>query len=115
MLRLQPIEKCLGRRVARQQEPKQPGVFLRMVKAFRKRVDVVNHRAQQGKVRLGPMGANFTHEVQEAMQDGRQSLVFLADDADRLHGCLGDSRTRVPVARQPIYLSPCYLPTSDTA
>jgi hypothetical protein len=59
---------------------------LLMVQAFRKRVDVIHHRAQQLEVGLRPMVANFVHQVEQAMQHGSQGLMFPADDTNRFHG-----------------------------
>ena len=73
----------LGTAGAQAQE--QVAVFLRMVEALRKGVEVIDHRAQHVERRLHPAIADLAHEMEHAVQHRRQGAVFVLDDADRPH------------------------------
>jgi len=82
MFLLEPVEYRPSGGTARAQQREQIPVLLRMMEALRKRVDVIDHRAEHPEVGLFSPAPDVVDEVEHAVQHRRQSAVLVVNDAN---------------------------------
>jgi hypothetical protein len=62
------------------QNAEQIPILLGVMEALGKRVDVVHHRIEESEIGLPAVLANFAHEIEQAVQDGSERAMLIADD-----------------------------------
>jgi hypothetical protein len=83
MLELEHLERLVRLGAAATERGEEVLVFLRVVKAVREALDVVEDHGEQLVVRLEPAVASLAGQAAEALGDGRQRSVLFSDDRRR--------------------------------
>ena len=89
MVLLQPIQRLVGIVGAPAQACEEEGVFLGVVHAFGKQVEVLKHCAEYPRIRQRPSGAGQVSELAKPIEHARDRPVLGLDDANGgMHGAL---------------------------